>query len=57
MEYSFLHELNNDKDNWMIRVRFCKMWESVNTKKNKELISVNMIVIDEHLTIYINIFF
>ena len=47
MEYSFLNELNNDKNSWMIRVRLCKMWESVNTKKNRELISVNMIVIDE----------
>ena len=47
MEYSFLHELNNDKDSWMIRVRFCRMWESVNAKKNGELISVNMIFIDE----------
>ena len=47
MEYSFLHELNNDKDSLMIRVRLCKMLESVNTKKNKELISVNIIFIDE----------
>ena len=47
MEYFFLQELNNDKDSWMIRVRLRKMWESVNTKKNRELISMNMIVIDE----------
>ncbi|KAH9801749.1 hypothetical protein KPL71_001139 [Citrus sinensis] len=47
MEYSFLHELNNDKDSWMIRVRLCRMWESTNTKKNGELISVDMIFIDE----------
>ena len=43
----FLHELNNDKNSWMIRVRLYKMWESVNTKKNKELISANIIFTDE----------
>ncbi|KAK9187190.1 hypothetical protein WN944_018582 [Citrus x changshan-huyou] len=48
-EYFFLHELNNDKDNWMIRVRFCRMWESINTKKNRELISVDMTFIDENV--------
>ncbi|KAH9801747.1 hypothetical protein KPL71_001139 [Citrus sinensis] len=31
----------------MIRVRLCRMWESTNTKKNGELISVDMIFIDE----------
>ena len=47
MEYYFPHELNNNKDSWMIRVRLCRMWESTNTKKNGELISVDMIFIDE----------
>ena len=49
MKYYFLYELNNDKDSWMIRVRLCKMWESINTKKNRELISVNIIFIDENV--------
>ncbi|XP_060962688.1 replication protein A 70 kDa DNA-binding subunit D-like isoform X2 [Cannabis sativa] len=31
----------------MIRVRVCRMWESLNTKKNGELIHLNLIFIDE----------
>ena len=49
MEYSFLHELNNDKDSWMIRVRLCMMCDSIHTKNNGEVISVNMIFIDENV--------
>ncbi|KAM6563241.1 hypothetical protein CsatB_023239 [Cannabis sativa] len=47
MEYSFLQDLNNDNDSWMIRIRICRIWESTNTKKNDELISLDMIFIDE----------
>ena len=47
MEYSFIKDLKNDNDSLMIRVRVCRMWESINTKKNGELISLNMIFIDE----------
>ncbi|XP_062101015.1 replication factor A protein 1-like [Humulus lupulus] len=47
MEYSFLQDLDNDKGSLMIRVRVCRMWESINTKKNGELISLDMIFIDE----------
>ncbi|XP_062085727.1 uncharacterized protein LOC133791832 [Humulus lupulus] len=45
--YSFLSDLNNDEDDWMITIRVCRVWESVNAKKNGELISMYMIFIDE----------
>ncbi|KAM6553840.1 hypothetical protein CsatB_014602 [Cannabis sativa] len=47
MEYSFLSDLNNESESWMIRVRVCRMWESLNTKKNGELIHLNLTFIDE----------
>ncbi|PHU25799.1 hypothetical protein BC332_04131 [Capsicum chinense] len=36
-----------DKNDFMIRVRLCKMWDVINHKKNGKLISVEMIFIDE----------
>ncbi|KAF3616214.1 hypothetical protein FXO38_34685 [Capsicum annuum] len=36
-----------DRNDFMIRVRLCKMWDVVNHKKNGKLISVEMIFIDE----------
>ncbi|PHT40042.1 hypothetical protein CQW23_18896 [Capsicum baccatum] len=35
------------KNNFMIRVRLCRMWDVINHKKNGKLISVEMIFIDE----------
>nr|XP_009773956.1 PREDICTED: uncharacterized protein LOC104224088 isoform X1 [Nicotiana sylvestris] len=47
MTYSFLLELGLQRDDWLIRVRICRMWESFNPKKNGELIGLDMIFIDE----------
>ncbi|MCD7466433.1 Coatomer subunit gamma-2 [Datura stramonium] len=47
MAYSFLSDLVTDRDDLMIRVRICRMWETINSKKDGELISLNMIFIDE----------
>jgi len=47
MTYSFLSELALHRDNWLIRVRICRMWDSFNPKKNGELIDLDMIFIDE----------
>lgn len=51
MEYSFLNDLNNTHDNWRIRARICRMWVSTNPQKNGELISIDMILIDEKDTL------
>ena len=32
---------------WAIKVRVCRLWESLNSKKSGELISLEMVFIDE----------
>ncbi|KAF1001547.1 hypothetical protein AG4045_006996, partial [Apium graveolens] len=46
MTYIHLSELRGDDEDWVIRVRIWRMWESVSTKDGS-LISVDMILIDE----------
>ncbi|KAM3235288.1 hypothetical protein P3L10_015324 [Capsicum annuum] len=40
-------KLVTDRDDLMIRVRICRMWDTINFKKNGELISLDMIFVDE----------
>ena len=47
MTISFLSELVTGTDDFAIRVRICRMWNAINLKKNGELISMDMIFIDE----------
>ncbi|WOG91186.1 hypothetical protein DCAR_0310434 [Daucus carota subsp. sativus] len=47
MEYTMLKDLNDTHDTWRIRVRICRLWDSTNPQKNGELISIDMIFIDE----------
>ncbi|XP_015079014.1 uncharacterized protein LOC107022968 [Solanum pennellii] len=47
MTISFLSELVTGTDDFTIRVRICRMWNAINLKKNGELISMDMIFIDE----------
>ncbi|KAG5615582.1 hypothetical protein H5410_015406 [Solanum commersonii] len=47
MTNSFLSELISDLDDFTIRVRLCTMWDAIKSKKNGELISIDMIFIDE----------
>nr|XP_018622667.1 uncharacterized protein LOC104085611 isoform X3 [Nicotiana tomentosiformis] len=47
MTYSFLSELGLRRDDRLIKVRICRMWDSFNPKKNGELIGLDMIFIDE----------
>ncbi|KAH0714993.1 hypothetical protein KY284_007898 [Solanum tuberosum] len=39
--------LVTSRDDFTIRVRLCRMWDAINPKKNGELISMDMIFIDE----------
>ncbi|PHU04929.1 hypothetical protein BC332_25751 [Capsicum chinense] len=39
--------LVTDRDDLMIRVRICRMWDAINSKKNRELISLDMIFVNE----------
>ncbi|WOH01404.1 hypothetical protein DCAR_0520786 [Daucus carota subsp. sativus] len=46
MAFSYLSELDDHTEDWMIKVRVCRKWESVNMKDGN-LISLDMILIDE----------
>ncbi|XP_077237300.1 replication protein A 70 kDa DNA-binding subunit B-like [Tasmannia lanceolata] len=42
-----LKELYNDKQDWQIHVRLTRMWDAVNIKANNEIISLDVIQLDE----------
>ncbi|XP_063939886.1 replication protein A 70 kDa DNA-binding subunit D [Daucus carota subsp. sativus] len=46
MSYTMLDALNGDRDDWMIRVRLCRMWESANPNTGEKY-SLDMILMDE----------
>lgn len=41
----FLSQVVIARDSWIVRIRVCRMWDSINAKKNKELISLDMILL------------
>ncbi|KAJ9548755.1 hypothetical protein OSB04_021298 [Centaurea solstitialis] len=46
MEFVRLNDLRVDNDSLAIKVRVCRLWESLNSK-NGEVISLDMIIIDD----------
>lgn len=42
-----IKDLTADSDSWALKIRVCRMWESTNPRKDGELISIDMIFIDE----------
>ncbi|XP_049382958.1 replication protein A 70 kDa DNA-binding subunit D-like [Solanum stenotomum] len=51
MAYSLLSDLDTTRDDWLVKVRVCRMWEFKNYKRSKEMISLDMILIDEKGTL------
>ncbi|TMX04746.1 hypothetical protein EJD97_004975 [Solanum chilense] len=47
MTYSLLSELDTTRDNWLVRVRVCRMWEFRNYRRDNEMISLDMVLIAE----------
>ncbi|KAJ9540554.1 hypothetical protein OSB04_027060 [Centaurea solstitialis] len=47
MDFVNLRDLREDNESWAIKVRVCRLWESLNSKKNGDLISLDMVFIDE----------
>ena len=47
MAYTLISDLDTSRDNWLIKVRVCRMWEFKNYKRSNEMISLNMILIDK----------
>ncbi|WMV07703.1 hypothetical protein MTR67_001088 [Solanum verrucosum] len=50
MSYSLLSDLDTTRDDWLVKVRVCRMWEFKNYKRSNEMIS-DMILIDEKGTL------
>ncbi|KAK1352681.1 DUF223 domain-containing protein [Heracleum sosnowskyi] len=46
MAYNYLSDLKGDAENWVIKVRICRLWDSVSTKDNT-LLSMDMVLSDE----------
>ncbi|MCD7447760.1 hypothetical protein HAX54_034745 [Datura stramonium] len=51
MAYFLLTELNTNRDDWIVRVRVCRLWEFINFKRSRDLISLDMILIDKKGTL------
>ncbi|KAG5594678.1 hypothetical protein H5410_035910 [Solanum commersonii] len=51
MSYSLLSDLDTTRDDWLVKVRVCRIWEFKNYKRSKEMISLDMIIIDEKGTL------
>uniref|UniRef100_A0A453C8P0 Replication protein A 70 kDa DNA-binding subunit B/D first OB fold domain-containing protein n=1 Tax=Aegilops tauschii subsp. strangulata TaxID=200361 RepID=A0A453C8P0_AEGTS len=49
MAYDMLDAINNGKDSWKVKVRVIRLWDAINLNNN-ELISLDMILLDEHGT-------
>ncbi|KAK9086557.1 hypothetical protein Syun_028951 [Stephania yunnanensis] len=47
MEYTMLDDLRPTREDWVVRVRISRLWESQNLRNNNEVISLDMILIDE----------
>ena len=48
--YNLLDEVDSEKDDWDIRVRVTRMWEVLNIKTNNELMSVDLVLLDEKVS-------
>ncbi|XP_015075483.1 replication factor A protein 1-like [Solanum pennellii] len=51
MAYSLLSDLDATREDWLIRVRVCRQWEFINYKRSPDMISLDMILIDEKGTL------
>lgn len=49
MEYSLLIEIGSQRDSWTIKVKIMKLWDAINVKNNNDLISLDMILVDEEV--------
>ena len=56
MSYNLIKQLSDKEENWKVRVRLSRMWESIN-RKNLELISLDMALIDEHVRFELRFYF
>lgn len=53
MEYSYIKDLSDSTDGWDLKIKIFRMLESTNPKKDDELISIDMVFIDEQVYVYL----
>ncbi|MCD9559146.1 hypothetical protein HAX54_016965 [Datura stramonium] len=51
MTYSLLSELDTNRDDWTVMVRVYRTWEFINFKRSHQLISLDLILMDEKKTL------
>ena len=56
MSYNLIKQLSDKKENWKVKVKLSRMWEVVN-RKNLELISLDIVLIDEQVRFELRIYF
>ena len=56
MAYKKLSDLTTKGQTWSIKVKVIRVWDSINNATD-ELISMDMILMDEHVNFFINFFF
>ncbi|XP_050246204.1 uncharacterized protein LOC126694167 [Quercus robur] len=53
--YNLLDEIDTEKDDWNIRVRVTRMWEVLDIKTNNELMSVDLVLLDEKIILFMQV--
>ncbi|KAK4603919.1 hypothetical protein RGQ29_012434 [Quercus rubra] len=51
MEYTTLKQISRDKNNSKVKVRVLRMWDAINIANNHDLLSLDMILVDEEGTL------
>ena len=54
MEHNLLQELTSARDDWIIKVRVVRMWDAFTTQDEKEPLCLEMILLDEMVSILKN---
>ena len=53
MAYTPLNQISVEKDNWNVKIRVIRMWDAINTANDHEIISLDMIMVDREVIIYL----
>ena len=48
-----LHQISVEKDNWNVKIRVIRMWDAINIANDHEIISLDMIMVDREVIIYL----
>ena len=48
-----LNQISVEKDNWNVKIRVIRMWDAINIANDHEIISLDMIMVDREVIIYL----